>query len=129
MADVLISINGNWLALSTEQLQHALQRGQAVIGAAVSHSAAETPPERVLDAEGMQSETGIPASWYLDAARQGKIPHIRAGKYVRFRLGEVLDALSAGARPGDRLTLSRKTRVANQSVEEPCYRAATKIGR
>jgi hypothetical protein len=129
MTDVLIPFNGSWLVLSAEQLQEALQRGQVAFGAATSLDGAEAPPERVLDAEGMQSETGIPASWYLEAARQGRIPHIRAGKYVRFRLGETLDALSAGARPGDRLTSTTKMRAANQSVEKPCYRAATKIVR
>ena len=103
-AAVLIPFNGVWLALTTEQFRVALEQGQALMGVPATATA---PPaeEKVLDAEGMERETAIPATWFLEQARQGKIPHIRAGKYVRFRLGEVLDALKAGPRHADRLSV------------------------
>jgi hypothetical protein len=62
----------------------------------------------LLDAEGMERATSIPASWFLEQARQGNLPHVRAGKYVRFRLADVLAALEAAeitrqkAEPGTR---------------------------
>jgi len=41
----------------------------------------------------MNKETGIPRTWFLEQARQNKIPHLRAGKYVRFKLSEVIAAI------------------------------------
>jgi hypothetical protein len=122
---ILIPFNGAWLALTPEQLQEALAQGQALLGARATATAA-TAEEKVLDAEGMEHVTGIPASWYLEAARQGRIPHIRAGKYVRYRLSEVLDALAAGLRPGDKLSPHMKMRALDQLLAKGSNRGATK---
>jgi hypothetical protein len=62
----------------------------------------------------MEAETGIPASWFLEQARKGRIPHIRAGKYVRFKLGEVLDYLKVTSRPGDRLSAGTRKAANDQ---------------
>jgi hypothetical protein len=89
--DVLIPLGDEFLVLSHDQFAEALRKGRALGGGAIS---SEKPvADRVLDAEGMEAETKIPASWFLGQARRGNIPHLRAGKYVRFQLAAVLDAL------------------------------------
>lgn len=125
MTTVLLSFAGQWLGLSPEQFREALARGAELTGPPPSTGTPESPPERILDADGMAAATQIPASWFLEQARRGKVPHVRAGKYVRFRLNETLDALAAGARPGDRLSSDGKTDARDQRVTGGCYRAAT----
>jgi excisionase family DNA binding protein len=44
--------------------------------------------------------TGLPLSWLYSKAAAGEIPHIKAGKYLRFRLSEV-EAWLAQHRRGD----------------------------
>lgn len=53
----------------------------------------------VATAEQMAKRTHTPASWWLEAARRGTVPHLRVGKYPRFVVAEVLAALhtSSGA--------------------------------
>lgn len=83
--------NGRTLALDLEAFREALERGHEL---APSESLAGTPTsDEVLDAQGMQERTGIPASWWLEAARRGDVPHIRAGKYRRFVVADALAAL------------------------------------
>lgn len=56
---------------------------------------------RLLTADELQSLTSIAKSWWLAEARADRIPHIRAGKYVRFVFSEVVQFLrerSAGLR-------------------------------
>lgn len=125
MTDVLILLGSEILALTQEQLAEARQRGQELLPVANS-SLGGVHEDTVLDAEGMEGRTGIPASWYLEQARQGKIPHIRAGKYVRFRLGEVLEALKADPRHADRLSVDVSKRERIQRLAKGCYRVATK---
>jgi hypothetical protein len=125
MTDVLILLGSEILALTQEQLAEARQRGQELLPVA-NLSLGGVHEDTVLDAEGMEGRTGIPASWYLEQARQGKIPHIRAGKYVRFRLGEVLEALKADPRHADRLSVHVPKAARNQPLAKGCYRVATK---
>ena len=103
---VLIPFANRVLALSDEALQEALTAGDAFMGHAAP--APEPPADVVLDASGMADRTGIPASWWAEAARRGDVPHIRAGKYVRFRLTEALDALAAEVRQTDKQCLRRR---------------------
>ena len=50
-------------------------------------------PEKWLTAAEATAVTGIPRSWLHEAARQGRVPHIKAGKYVRFRMSDLIKAL------------------------------------
>ena len=102
--NVLVPFNGQLLALPEEQYREALARGVEFAGT-VQCAAAESGPVSILTAEGMESVTNIPAGWFLEHARQGDIPHIRAGKYVRFNLREVLEVLKAHPRHADRLSV------------------------
>lgn len=109
---VLVPFGDRVLALSEDALQEALATGDALTGRTAATP--EQPADVVLDAAGMESRTGVPASWWAEAARRGDVPHIRAGKYVRFRLNEALEALASGVRPGDRRSLRAKMRAVNQ---------------
>jgi hypothetical protein len=122
--DVLISFGGEFLALSQDQFQEAVKRGRELMPP--KPVAAAQQADTILDAEGMASVTSVPASWFEEKARQGKIPHIRAGKYVRFCLREVLEVLKAQSRHADRLSLDPSNRAANQSVRKARYLSATK---
>lgn len=90
---LLTLADGHALALDLDEYERAVQRARELV------PAKETEPAELVgeiaDADGMASRTGVPATWWLEAARRGDVPHIRAGKYVRFRLAQALDALSS----------------------------------
>jgi excisionase family DNA binding protein len=46
-----------------------------------------------LDVPALAKELNTPISWIYRQTRQGKIPFIRFGKYCRFNLDQVLEAL------------------------------------
>lgn len=46
--------------------------------------------ERLLDPEELAERLKVPLSWVYENSRTGKIPTVRIGKYVRFRLVDVL---------------------------------------
>lgn len=93
---LLIPFHGELLALDLDTFEEALLRGRELIpspATSVSNDLAQ-----ILDADGIALRTGIPASWFLEQARRGAIPHIKAGKYTRFALTEVLAALKVDKR-------------------------------
>ncbi len=94
MSDVLIPFGGEFLLLSQEQFQEALAHGREFVPQTTAQPGYRYD-DMILDANGMAQATRIPASWFLEQARKNALPHLRAGKYVRFRLGEVLEFLSA----------------------------------
>jgi hypothetical protein len=116
---VLIPFGGEFLALTTEELALARRRGHELTPSA----SAVTPVacDEVLDADAMANRTAIPASWWLEQARKGNVPHMKAGKYVRFRLNETLDAL----RHADIRSASLKKSPAAKRFAEACYHFAT----
>jgi excisionase family DNA binding protein len=63
-----------------------------------SGSAAES--EKLLTAGELAERLSLPESWIRSEERAGRIPGIRAGKYVRFKLTDVERAL--GERPHQR---------------------------
>jgi hypothetical protein len=87
---------GDFIALSQDQLQQARALARHIVppaGAAAPQLALQEP---LLSADQMEERTMIPASWFLEQARRDAIPHVRLGKYVRFRLSEVHAAGSRG---------------------------------
>jgi hypothetical protein len=81
MTDVLIQHGNRWLLLSLSQYEDALLRADELM----------PDPERVtnglpefLTAEEMATATGVPRSWWFEAAKSGLVEHTRFGKYVRF---------------------------------------------
>jgi len=47
-------------------------------------SRVEVAPPRYIDAKTAAERWGVPESWIYDMARQGKLPSVRLGRYVRF---------------------------------------------
>jgi excisionase family DNA binding protein len=45
----------------------------------------------LLNASGAGELLNVPATWVLAEARDGRIPHLRLGKYVRFRRDDLLE--------------------------------------
>lgn len=134
--EVLIPFAGEFLALAPEQLAQALQRGREIMPKTAPSPSTGALPDEILDAEGMAAKTNIPASWWLEQARQEAIPHIRAGKYVRFKFSEVLVSLkrrsSTDLRTDGKLELAarsapykRHTRVATSSGSRLAGKPAT----
>ncbi len=88
--------DGRALALELDEYRRAIERGHELIPATgQAQESAEATADEVLDAHGMESRTGVPASWWLEAARRGDVAHLRAGKYVRFEVGKALEGLRA----------------------------------
>jgi excisionase family DNA binding protein len=50
-------------------------------------------PSRLVDATEAAAALGIKSSWLLARAREGRIPHVKLGKYRRFDLADVRAAL------------------------------------
>ena len=94
---VLLALpDGQWVALSPEDLTLALTRAAELMPA--MPRAADTPSaaEDLLTAEQMQLRTGVPATWYLQQARLNAIPYVKAGKYRRFNPRAVEKHLARG---------------------------------
>jgi len=51
--------------------------------------------DALIDAPAMAALLGCPESWVRTAARQGRIPFIAVGRYIRFRAADVQAALAA----------------------------------
>lgn len=81
------------LALSADDYHRAVTKGREIATPRPPETVTGSPADEIMDAEQVAQRTGIPASWWLEAARSGKVAHIKAGKYVRFRLAHVLDGL------------------------------------
>lgn len=43
----------------------------------------------LVDAGAAAEQLGVPASWLMTQAREGRAPHRKLGKYVRFEVGEL----------------------------------------
>ena len=50
--------------------------------------------EKLLRAGDLAARLNLPESWIRNEERAGRIPSIRPGKYVRFKLGDVERALA-----------------------------------
>jgi excisionase family DNA binding protein len=88
---VLVPLGDRFLGLTGEEFKAALARGRLLDGTTTTPAGANgDAPECLLTAEEMEKRTKVPATWFLEAARRGEIPHVRLGKYRRFQLDEVL---------------------------------------
>ncbi len=120
---VLIALGSEFLLLTLEQFQEALHRGRALVPQTSAPAVREA--DEILDADGIAERTQIPASWFLEQARQRKLCHLRAGKYVRFCLNDVLDALQIAAST-DQRSVASKIDAESQRLKTACYHRATK---
>ncbi len=46
----------------------------------------------LLTPEGLAEWLNIPVSWVYEQSRQGNIPTVRVGRYIRFNLQEVIES-------------------------------------
>lgn len=61
--------------------------------------------DRLLDAEDVAALLNVPKSWVYESARTGAIPHVKLGKYTRFREPEVLAWVESCSQPGRSVAL------------------------
>jgi excisionase family DNA binding protein len=57
------------------------------------------PDDALLDAAGVAELLGVPTSWVYAETRAGRLPHVRVGRYRRFRrraVEEWIDAHQGG---------------------------------
>jgi excisionase family DNA binding protein len=47
-------------------------------------------PKQLLTPEELAERLKVPLSWVYENSRTGKIPSVKLGRYVRFRLNDVL---------------------------------------
>jgi hypothetical protein len=79
--------DGRWLALDRETFAAALAAGaELMAGAAPSPASAGEP---LLDADHAAAQMNVTARWLEDSARAGIIPHIKLGRFIRFRVSEI----------------------------------------
>jgi hypothetical protein len=115
---VLIAFGGGFIALTLAQLAEAENRAREIMPSPSAQAA--TLAEEVATAEQMAERTSTPASWWLEAARKGTVPHLRIGKYPRFVVREALEALHT-----DRRSVARLQSQINQRPARGRYRGAT----
>jgi excisionase family DNA binding protein len=54
--------------------------------------------EQLVGVRDVAAQTGLPTSWIYAQTAAGTIPHLKVGKYVRFRMSEVEAWLEAHRR-------------------------------
>ena len=77
----------------SDRLDHEQQR--------LSESASTPSPGRLLEAEDVADMLGMTTDWIYREVRADRLPHIRLGRYVRFRRESIdawLDAREHGGR-------------------------------
>jgi excisionase family DNA binding protein len=93
-ASVVFETSMGMLSMTVDELVAARARAADLLSITREASSAdETLNERLLDASEAAAVLGIKASWLLTRAREKRIPHVRAGKYVRFSIAAVRKAL------------------------------------
>jgi hypothetical protein len=79
---ILIPLPGlGTLALPRDLFEQHLLKPAEVTG---------SPQSELVDADGLQARTGIPASWWMTQARERRVPFRKMGRYVRFDVAEVM---------------------------------------
>jgi excisionase family DNA binding protein len=71
--------------------------------------------EPLVDANVIAELLAVPVTWVLEHARSETIPHYRLGRYVRFRVSEVL-AWVEECRAGGRVTAFRRYTSSDQTT-------------
>jgi excisionase family DNA binding protein len=94
---VLVVVPGlGALALQPDVYRQALAEGAVLAGTQNAKSPATDEP--LLDAEQLAGKLSIPTTWLEQAARDGRIPCVRAGRWVRFSRAAVEAALAANGK-------------------------------
>lgn len=81
----LVPCPDGWLHLTAEEYRQHLKPAPTM--------APPVDAEPLLDAEHMAATLDVPKSWVEQAARDGRIPVVRCGRWPRFRRSAVIAAL------------------------------------
>jgi excisionase family DNA binding protein len=97
---------GQRIAMTVEDFHAASAAARSVLGEPMQPAAqvkgavprpAQAPessgPERLYSPEEAAEMTGTSRSWWIKQARLGKVPSVKVGRRVRFRLAHISDAL------------------------------------
>jgi excisionase family DNA binding protein len=63
--------------------------------------------DRLMDADEIAAVLNVPVSWVRSAAREGAIPHVKLGRYVRFDEDDVLAWVAECKTPGRQVTFRK----------------------
>lgn len=97
-AELLVFLpNGAPLALTRDAFNAALERGRELAGVVSAAPMQMAQAEPLLSAEELAQALKVKPSWVEEAARQKRIPCVSVGRYPRFRLSEVVEAMRATA--------------------------------
>jgi excisionase family DNA binding protein len=82
-----------WIALTPDELRHAQAAAHEVLDPAVTNYDAMlgTPTAALLSANEAARLLAVPMRQLLRLAREGRIAHVRIGKYVRFRPATIIE--------------------------------------
>jgi len=102
----LVVLGDRLLSLPSEVFETGLREGAAVAGtifAVDAAAAAVQPRERagsgLLTAEAAAAVLSVDAQCLLRQAREGRIPHVRIGRYVRFDPAAIAEYCARAPRP------------------------------
>jgi len=90
-----------WIALSPQGLRDAQIAAEQALGANPSedqHAPAVTTARGLLTAEDAARVLAVDASHLLRLAREGRIPRVRIGKYLRFSPADIVGQCTKSAR-------------------------------
>lgn len=77
------------LALLAGEYSAGLERAREQFAMDQTSEQAIPEPNPLLDSEAAGRLLNVPATWLLQRAREGRIPHVRIGKYVRFDVDQI----------------------------------------
>ena len=90
--------DGRWLALTPETFRQGLADAAAFGPAPIAAGAAGEPEPPLLDAEQLAEAMGVAVTWVEQAARDGRIPSVHAGRWRRFNRAAVEAVLAANGK-------------------------------
>lgn len=67
--------------------------------------------DRLLNAHEVAELLSVPVSWVREHTASGDIPHVRLGRYRRYRREELLEWVERQSRPGGSLTQRTRSRL------------------
>ena len=90
---LLLPTQSGWIALSTSDfIKGHLEAKRFLASTGMNQTGRGSPDEnnrQLSDANRAARLLNVKASWLLQRAREGRIPHYRIGKYIRFDVHEI----------------------------------------
>jgi excisionase family DNA binding protein len=92
-----------WIVIAPDALVTAQAAASEVLGATATNQtwAARGSATALLTAKDAAGLLGVEPSWLLRQAREGRIDHVRIGKYVRFQPTAIIEQCTRRATAAD----------------------------